>query len=141
MEQFRFTCHIEKSTKGQPDERRFFGRGYIHDKDGQQITDHSGDTIDTSDAQRALEEAFYDYVKSSRSGDLEHEHFDASTLIEGFVVTKEKKAAGIFPAEMDEGYYVGYEANDTPAGDVLWEGVKSGRLQQLSIVGEGWREG
>jgi len=41
---------------------------------------------------------------------------------------------------MDEGIYIGFEANATDAGDMLWEGVKTGRLSALSIVGEGTRE-
>ena len=53
---------------------------------------------------------------------------------------KEKQAGGLFPPDMDEGIYVGFQARNTPAGDVLWDGVKSGRLTALSIVGNGTRE-
>ena len=137
METVRFVCHIEKS---EPEQRRFWGKGYIHTTAEGQVADHSGDVIDTPETQRALEDAFYGYVKESRSGDSEHELFDAATMIEGFVVTKEKKAAGLFPTDMDEGIYVGFEAHQTDAGDLLWDGVKSGRLKALSIVGEGMRE-
>ena len=138
MEQIRFVCHIQKS---QPDQRRFWGKGYIHTRhDGTQVVDHSGDVIDDQTSQAALEEAFYGFVKDYRSGDMEHKVFGAATMIEGFVVTKEKKAAGIFPTDMDEGIFVAFEANDTNEGEALWEGVKSGRLTALSIVGEGTRE-
>jgi hypothetical protein len=131
-------CHIEKS---EPEQRRFWGKGYIHTTtDGEAVVDHSGDVIDTPETQAALEQAFYDYMKTSRSGDLEHVEFGAADLIEGVVVTTEKKAAGLFPKDMDEGIYVGYEAVDSEAGDLLWEGVKSGRLKALSIVGEGFGE-
>lgn len=134
----RFTAVIKSF---EAEQRRFWGTGYIHTTaDGAAVTDASGDIIDTIDAQAALEESFYDYVKSSRSGDVEHTLFDAADMIEGFVVTKEKKAAGLFPQEMPEGIYVGFQARDDDAGDVLWEGVKTGRLTALSIVGEGWRE-
>ena len=137
MDSISITCRIEKQV---PDQRRFWGKAYIHTTaDGKQVEDHSGDVIDTPEVQAILEESFYEYVKSCRSGDREHEQFDAATMIEGFIVTKEKKAAGLFPAEMDEGIYIGFEANDTDAGDMLWEGVKSGRLSALSIVGEGTR--
>ena len=136
-ETVRFTCHIEKS---ETDQRRFWGKGYIHTSDGEPVTDHSGDVIDTPEAQAALEEAFYGFVKDYRSGDLEHEEFGAATLIEGVIVTAEKKAAGLYPAEMDEGLYVGFQAEKTDAGDALWEGIKSGRLKALSIVGSGTRE-
>jgi hypothetical protein len=138
VEQIRFVCHIEKS---EPDQRRFWGRGYIHTRsDGSIVEDVSGDVVDDLTSQRELENAFYKYVTDYRSGDMEHEAFDAATMIEGFVVTGEKKKAGLFPTDMDEGVYVGFQANDTDAGEALWEGVKTGRLKALSIVGEGTRE-
>jgi len=137
MEPVRFVCHIEKS---EPDQRRFWGKGYIHTTDDGQVVDTSGDVIDDPQSQRELEEAFYGYVKAYRDGDAGHELFGAATMIEGFVVTKEKKAAGLFPTEMDEGIYVGFEANLSDEGDVLWDGIREGRYKQLSIVGEGRRE-
>lgn len=138
MDSINVECRIEKQDV---DQRRFWGRGYIHTSaDGTQVVDHSGDVIDTPETQAELEEAFYGFVKDYRTGDLEHQVFGAATLIEGFVVTKEKKAAGLFPDEMSEGIYVGFEANDSDEGDLLWDGVKSGRLSALSIVGEGTRE-
>lgn len=138
MADINLTCRIEKQV---PDQRRFWGKAYIHTTaDGKTVVDHSGDTIDTPEAQAELEEAFYGFVKSYRSGDLEHEVFDAATMIEGYVVTLEKKAAGMFPADMDEGIYIGFEANPTDAGEMLWETVKSGKNPALSIVGEGTRE-
>lgn len=138
VDDFTLTCNI---TKQEPDQRRFWGKGYIYTTaSGEQVIDHSGDVIDTPDAQAALESAFYDYMKNSREGDLEHSDFGAATLIEGWIVTEEKKNAGLFPPDMDEGIYVAFEAHDSPEGDVLWEGVKSGRLAGLSIVGEGRRE-
>ena len=134
MDTFRFTAVIKSREDKQ---RRFWGTGYIHTTRDGAITDHSGDIIDTQEAQAALEEAFYGFVKDYRTGDAEHELFDASDMIEGFIVTKEKKAAGLFPSDMDEGIYVGFQARETPAGDILWDGIKSGRLTALSIVGEG----
>lgn len=137
-EPVRIFIDIEKAA---PEQRRFWGRGYIHTRsDGSLVSDASGDVVDTPEAQAALEEAFYGFVKDYRSGDAGHELFDAATMIEGFVVTTEKKAAGLFPADMDEGIYVGFEANDSDVGDVLWDRVRSGEYQALSIVGEGWRE-
>ena len=137
MEPVRFVCHIEKS---EPDERRFWGKGYIHTTTDGQVVDSSGDVIDTPETQRELEDAFYEYVKTYRDGDADHVLFGAATMIEGFVVTKEKKAVGLFPDDMDEGIYVGFEANLSDEGDVLWDGIKEGRYKQLSIVGEGRRE-
>ena len=134
VETIRFTATIEKQDTEQ---RRFWGKGYIHTTKDGSVTDASGDTIDTPETQAALEQAFYEYVKTSRSGDVGHELFDAATLIEGFVVTKEKKANGFFPDDMDEGIYVGFEADKTAKGDVLWDGIKDGTFTALSIVGEG----
>ncbi len=137
METIRFTCVIEKQ---EPEQRRWFGKAYIHTAAGEQVTDESGDIVDTPETQAELEEAFYGYVKESRAGDSEHTLFGAADMIEGFIVTPEKKAAGIFPDGMDEGIYLGFEAQRTGDGDVLWESVKSGRLKAMSIVGEGIRE-
>lgn len=129
----RFTLSIDKQA---PEQRRFWGRGYIHTrKDGEQVHDASGDVIDTPEAQAALEEAWYEYVKEYRTGDAGHELFDAADMIEGVIVTKEKKAHGLFPEDMAEGIYVGFEAKQTPEGDVLWDGVKEGIYKALSIVG------
>jgi len=137
-DEVRFVCHIEKS---EPDQRRFWGKAYIHQTaDGALVEDWSGDVIDTPETRRELEEAFYGFVKDYRTGDAEHEVFDAATMIEGYVVTHEKITAGLFPGNVDEGVYVAFEANNTPAGDALWKGVKDGTLKALSIVGSGWRE-
>jgi hypothetical protein len=137
MDTIRFTAVIKSR---EDDQRRFFGAGYIHTTEDGTVEDHSGDVIDTASAQAELEEAFYGFVKDFRTGDMEHDLFDAADLIEGFVVTKEKKQAGIFPEDMNEGIYVGFQARDTEAGDLLWDGVKTERLTALSIVGEGIRE-
>ncbi len=134
MNTVRFTAVIKTR---EDEQRRYFGKAYIHTADGAQVTDWSGDQVDTPEAHAALEAAFYDYVKDSRSGDLSHELFGAADMIEGFIVTPEKKAAGLFPDDMDEGIYVGFEAKDTPAGDKLWDDVKTGRVKMLSIVGQG----
>ena len=137
MNTIRFTAVIKSR---EDDQRRFFGAGYIHTTVDGAVADHSEDIIDTAEAQAELEDAFYGFVKDYRTGDMEHELFDAADLIEGFVVTKEKKQAGIFPADMDEGGYVGFQARDTEAGNVLWDGVKSGKYTELSIVGTGRTE-
>lgn len=136
---FRFTAVIKSR---EDEQRRFYGTGYIHTSaDGTGVTDHSGDTIHSPEAQQALEEAFYGFVKSYRSGDDGHEVFDAADMIEGVVVTTEKKQAGLFPKDMPEGIYVGFEARESDAGDVLWAKVRSGEYTALSIVGSGVRHG
>lgn len=138
MDDIELTCRIAKTV---PEQRRFFGKAYIHTTgDGDTVVDYSGDVVDSVEAQAELEEAFYKFVTDYRTGDIEHEVFGAATMIEGFIVTKEKKAAGIFPNEMDEGVYLAFQANDSDEGDLLWDGITSGRLSALSIVGHGERE-
>ncbi len=139
METVHLTAHIEKAGFDD-DERRFWAKGYIHTTALGQVEDYSGDVIDTPESQAELEEAFYGFVKEYRSGDAGHELFDAATMIEGFVVTKEKIDGGLFPAGMDEGIYVGFEANASADGDTLWSRVKDGIYTMVSIYGEGWRE-
>ncbi len=139
MEPVQLTAHIEKGGFDD-DQRRFWAKGYIHTTADGQVEDHSGDVIDTPETQAELEEAFYGFVKESRSGDAGHELFDAATMIEGFVVTKEKVDAGLFPQGMDEGIYIGFEANRSADGDTLWGRVKDGTYSMVSIYGEGWRE-
>ncbi len=139
METVHLTAHIEKAGFDD-DQRRFWAKGYIHTTALGQVEDYSGDVIDTPETQAELEEAFYGFVKEYRSGDAGHELFDAATLIEGFVVTKEKIDGGLFPVGMDEGIYVGFEANTSPDGDTLWSRVKDGTYTMVSIYGEGWRE-
>jgi len=113
MDTVRFTAVIKTRSPDDAEQRRFWGTGYIHTTLDGQVEDHSGDVIDTPEALAALEEAFYGFVKEYRTGDAGHELFDAADMIEGFVVTTEKKTAGLFPAEMDEGIYVGFEARPT----------------------------
>ena len=138
VDDITLTCRIEKKS---PEQRRWWGKAYIHTTaDGEQVEDHSGDVVDTPEAQAHLEEAFYKFVTDYRSGDLEHQVFGAATMIEGFIVTKEKKAAGLFPGEMDEGIHLAFQANDSDEGDMLWESVKSGRVKAMSIVGTGRQE-
>lgn len=138
VDDITLTCRIEKKS---PEQRRWWGKAYIHTTaDGKQVEDFSGDVVDTPEAQAHLEEAFYKFVTDYRSGDLEHQVFGAATMIEGFIVTKEKKAAGLFPTEMDEGIHLAFQANDSDEGDMLWESVKSGRVKAMSIVGTGRQE-
>lgn len=117
-----------------------FGWAYTFTKDGEPVVDHSGDVIDDAESRTAFEKAFHQYVLDHRTGDLDHESFGVSRLIEAFVLTKEKaEAMGI---ESDrEGAWVGYEIDrSTEAGRKAWELVKSGERPAFSIVGSGTRK-
>ena len=124
-------------------ERRLFGGwAYIaHARDGSQVVDHSGDIVDTPEAWTALSDAFVEYALDSRSGDLDHEEFGASDLVELLIADDEKASAlGLPPGALPQGVYVSFKARTSPAGRRLWEGVKNGTIRSLSIVGDGWRE-
>ena len=124
-------------------ERRLFGGwAYIaHARDGSQVVDLSGDIVDTPEAWQALEDAFVEYAVDSRSGDLDHEEFGASDLVELFIADDRKASALGLPAgSLPQGVYASFRARTSPAGRRLWEGVKNGTIRSLSIVGDGWRE-
>lgn len=117
---------------------RVYGWAYVFTKNGEQVVDHSEDIVDTPDARQHLEEAFVSYVKDHRTGDLDHETFGVSRLIEAAFITKDK--AEMMGLSTDrEGLWVGYEFNrDTPEGLQAWETAK--QRGSFSIVGRGRRE-
>lgn len=124
-------------------ERRLFGGwAYVaHARDGSQVIDHSGDVVDTPEAWTALSDAFIDYALEGRSGDLNHEEFGATDLVELMIFDREKRGAlGLAEGSTPDGVYVSFKARTSPAGRRLWEQVKSGAIRSLSIVGDGWRE-
>ena len=125
-------------VKVDEEQGRVFGWAYVFTKDGEQVEDHSGDIVDTAESRAALEDAWFDYVKNHRTGDLDHEQFGVSKLIESFFFTKEK--AGLMGLTSGrEGMWVGYEFNrDTPEGLQAWETAKT--RGAFSIVGRGRRE-
>jgi hypothetical protein len=117
---------------------RVYGWAYVFTKNGQQVEDLSGDVVDTPETRRQLEEAFVGYVKDHRTGDLDHEKFDVSQLIEAVWVDKTKAEMMGFDTDR-EGMWVGYEFNrDTPEGLQAWETAKT--RGAFSIVGRGKRE-
>jgi hypothetical protein len=124
------------------EQRLFGGWAYVaRMPDGTLVEDHSGDVIDTPDAWDALVKAFTRYALVGRTGDLMHAEFDAADLVELFVCDQEKRGIlGLAEGVLPDGIYVSYKARETPAGERLWKGVKSGRIRALSIVGQGYRE-
>jgi len=124
-------------VKVDEEQGRVYGWAYVFTKNGEQVIDHSEDVVDNPKAREALEESFIHYVKDHRTGDLDHESFGVSRLIEAAFITKEK--AELMGAELDkEGLWVGYEFNrDTPEGLQAWETAK--QRGSFSIVGRGRR--
>ncbi len=124
-------------VKVDEEQGRVYGWAYTFTKDGEQVVDHSGDVIDTPEARNSLEEAFVTYVKDHRTGDLDHESFGVSRLIEAAFMSTEKAALMGVSAER-EGLWVGYEFNrDTPEGQQAWETAKT--RGAFSSVGSGRR--
>lgn len=127
-------------AKVDDEQGRVFGWAYVFSKDGEPVVDHSGDVIDDPESKAAFEDAFHNYVLEHRNGDLDHETFGVSKLVEAFVLTKEKaEAMGIQTNR--EGAWVGYEIDrSTDDGRRAWELVKSGERPAFSIVGSGTRK-
>ena len=122
------------------DEQRLFG-GWAYVArlaDGTLVEDHSGDVIDTPEAWEALTKAFIKYALVGRTGDLMHTDFEAADLVEMAIFDLAKRQAlGLPEGVLPDGIYVSFKARETPAGERLWKGVKSGRIRALSIVGTG----
>jgi hypothetical protein len=117
---------------------RAYGWAYTFTKNGEQVVDISEDVVDTPEARAQLEEAFVNYVKDHRAGDLDHQQFGVSRLIEAAYITKEK-AELMGMTTQREGLWVGYEFNrDTPEGLQAWQTAK--QRPAFSIVGRGRRE-
>jgi len=125
-------------VKVDEEEGRVYGWAYVFSKNGEQVEDHSGDIIDTPESRRSLEDAFVNYVKDHRTGDLDHETFGVSRLIEAAFITTDKAELMGLTTER-EGLWVGYEFNrDTPEGLQAWTTAKT--RGAFSIVGRGRRE-
>lgn len=122
------------------EKRQAFGWGYMaKDATGLQITDHSGDVVDSDEAVAALEDAFHRYVRDSREADDGHETFGVAKLIEATFMSPEKaELMGIDP-KVPTGLWVGYEFDTDEAGEKAWQKVKSDESLMFSMVGEGTR--
>lgn len=119
---------IEKIKKSE-DKQLAFGWAYMCIKEnGEQVVDHSGDTVDVLE----IEQAAYRFTKFWRDGSDNHERGGVAVLIESMVFTKEKAAAlGIPEGVLPEGWWVGFEIADPD----VWEKVKSSEYSMFSIEG------
>lgn len=115
--------------------------------DGSLPHDTQGDVIDTAEAIRAWDDAWIEYAKSARTGDIQHEVFNATSLIEMLIVTPEKatalaKAIGATLPETGSqfvGAWVSYQLDESDVCKQAWADVKAGKLTAFSIVGSGER--
>lgn len=122
-----------KFTKRDDERRIVMGWAYMAKRaGGDAVVDHSGDRVDNVES---LEFSAYDYVITSREGDVMHKGEQTSVLVESMVFTAEKWEALGFTkaAELPVGWWVGFKILD----DEAWEGVKSGKYEMFSIEGAG----
>lgn len=128
-------------SKFDDDKRLAFGWASVVTLDGQPVLDKQGDIIDPDE----IEKAAYQYMLVSRKGGEMHkrrtgpdgtdEPVHVADIVESFVVTPEKIAKMGLPADMPQGWWVGYKVHD----DEAWAKVKSGQYQGFSIHGRGRR--
>ena len=123
--------------------RLFGGWAYVaKDSQGNIVTDHSDDVIDTDEAWQSLEDALVTYALEIRKGDDQHQSFGAADLVELFIIDEHRRDAlgipdGVLP---QRAAFVTFRAADSPAGDELWKAIRSGERRMLSIVGIGERK-
>lgn len=130
-----------KITKVDEERRMVFGFFNINKIGDDLVEDLQQDFIETD----TLEKAVYDYVLNARDAGEVHVNIGVGTLVESFMITKEKQdvivktleAMGI-PAVMDlgvEGWFGGFYISD----DDVWDKVKKGDYPMFSIGGSGNR--
>ena len=121
-------------AKADEEQQLIFGWASVAKRaDGEVVTDWQDDIIEIGE----LEAAAYDYVLHSREGGERHERGGTATLIESFVVTKEKQAAlGIPDGILPEGWIVGFKVTD----EAVWKKIKNGTYSCFSIEGRAVRE-
>lgn len=88
-----------------------FGWAYVtHDPQGVLNVDKSGEFVDDSDE---IEDAAYNFVLKSRSGDIDHTNVQTSTLVESIAFTPEKiEKMGLPPDTLPTGWWVGFKIHD-----------------------------
>jgi hypothetical protein len=128
--------------------------------DGTVVVDSQNHKIDTTDAIAAIENAVYEYVLTSRSGDEQHINYGVARLIETVVLNEEKRGAFAAHAAYHElgsdadtddlaaltttkltqaravlpdAWWVGFKIDD----DDAWEKTEDGTYPMFSIVGRG----
>lgn len=131
-----------------------FGWANVFLVDGDAIVDSHAETIDTTEAIAAIEDAVYKYVLDSRSGDEQHVNYGVARLVESMVFTDEKiQAIAAHSAEIagaddavdravilrkiiPTAWWTGFKIDETD----VWEKVDDGTYPMFSIVGTGKRE-
>lgn len=128
-------CQDEPLARGRiikvdPVQRNAYGWAYItHDATGRINLDRSGEFVDDIEE---LERAAYDFVKTCRRGDADHNRIQSSVLIESMVFTAAKMVAiGLPIGSVSLGWWVGFHIQDPG----VWSRIQCGELSCFSISG------
>lgn len=109
--------------------------------DGTLPEDSQGDVIDTDEALRAWEDAFYDFLPHQPTADDMHQDYGVAEIVGGLVFTPElTKAMGVPDGILPTGALVVSRIPQTARGDELWDDIKAGRRAMMSIVASVERE-
>ena len=126
---------MEQGTIAKTDDakRLCFGWAYIaKTKDGDQVTDHSGEFVETAEE---LEDAVYEYVETSRQSNDMHDGTVTGVLVESFVSTPEKlEAMGLAKDALPTGAWVGFRLDED-----AYQKVRDGDRRAFSIEGSAVR--
>jgi len=135
----RVTAEI---CKVDADSRRVYGWAHVARKaDGSLPHDSQGDVIDTPEALKAWENAFYDFIPKAATADDMHVEFDVAKIVGGLAFTPDvTKALGIPDGTLQTGYFIVVEVPRTPRGDQLWDDITTGKRRMFSIVAAVERE-
>lgn len=109
--------------------------------DGSLPVDSQGDVIDTPEAERAWEDAFYDFLPAAGTADDMHTDFGIAKIVGGLVFTPDlAKALNIPDATVPTGALIVVRVPRTARGDALWADIQTGKRRMMSIVASVARE-
>lgn len=134
-----FQAHVLKFDEAQ---RRVYGWASIARKaDGTLPHDSQGDVIDTPEAVRAWENAFYEFLPQAATADDMHVDFGVAKIVGGLAFTPDlTKALGIPDGILPTGLFIVVDIPKTERGNQLWADVTTGKRKMFSIVASVLRE-
>jgi Putative phage serine protease XkdF len=114
--------------KAEPEKQLIFGWASVAKQGDEYVVDYQGDIIPVSE----LENAAFEYMKSSRKHGLLHRAITDAQLVVSFLTTPDiMKAFGLTQKDGTIGWIVGYHVADPE----LWAAHKRGDLPEFSISG------
>ena len=123
-------------------QRRVFGWAHIVRKaDGTLPRDSQGDVVDTDEAVKAWEDAWYEFLPAAATADDMHVDFDVAKIEGGLVFTPDlTKSLGIPDGILPTGAFIVVRIPKSERGDALWADVTTGKRKMFSIVASVVRE-